>query len=874
MPVFAQTLPEKAAADTTIQPLVVMEADTITTDTLNKGPQYQSPIATEIVYDARDSIDNDVVNKKVYLYGDAIVTYGNITLKAAYIEYDFGSYTVTAAGVQDSMGVWSGLPEFKDGPNEFDGFDMKYNFKTKKAYVRKVFTEVVEGTLTGQEVKTVQGGEIIYVRKGEFCPCADPNAHTRIKVGKMKLIKDDKIVTGPGYLTLRNIPTPLAFPFGFFPNTEKKQAGILIPSYGNGQQQGYFLNNLGFYAPIGEYLDTKILADIYTRGSWGLNSLSNYNRRYKYQGNLNLQYFVRKLGDEDLRNYSEESSFNVGWRHNQDIKARPNSNFSAELNAGSSNIYRNNLNSTQNDFLSNTFRSSIRYQQRFYDSPWSFNINAGHDQNSNIGSTTESEAVYNFILPEFAINRARTFPLAGLFNDSPKQRAYEKIGLTYTGAFQNRLTARESELALNNWDNLRNNFRNGVRHGAVLTTSLKTGPVSINPSFSYNERWYFSTIGRTFDDDLQGFVPDTIAGFNRNNDWNMSVSATTKVYGMYTFRTGKIKAIRHTLTPSVTYSARPDFDARVFGFYGPNGSAGSYSPYDGAVFGGPPSGPSSSLNFTLVNNVEAKMLSRSDTASKFVKVPLIENLTGSTSYNFAADSLKLAPINLNGRTRLTKYANINARALFEPYSYVAKPNDAGTSATIGRVDRFYFANSGKLASFENGNVAINANGLNDKMFKRRAATEDVQTEGAAESGEALPVAPVKGITQIFDIPWSINFGYAFDARRVRESIMLAEGFGIVESFEIRQSIQVNGNLELLKKLKVSFTSGYDFETKMLTPTTLFFVLDLNCWEFTARVVPFGERKSFNLALFIKSSMLKDLKLEMNRNLGQGENFFF
>ncbi len=872
---LAQTLPEKAAADTLLQPLVVMEADTIATDTLPKGPQYKSPIATEIVYDARDSIDNDVINKKVYLYGDAMVTYGTITLQAAYIEYDFGSYTVTAAGVQDSAGVWSGLPHFKDGPNEFDGFDMQYNFKSKKAYVRKVFTEVIEGTLTGREVKIVEGGDIIYVRKGEFCPCADPNAHTRIKVGRMKLIKNDKIVTGPGYLTLRNIPTPLAFPFGFFPNTEKKQAGILIPSYGNGQQQGYFLNNFGFYAPINEYIDNKILADVYSRGSWGLNNLTNYNRRYKYQGNLNLQYFVRKQGDKELFNYSQESSFNVGWRHTQDIKAKPNSNFSAELNAGSSNIYRNNLNSTQNDFLSNTFRSSIRYQQRFYDSPWSFNINAGHDQNTNIGSTTNPEAVYNFILPELAVNRARTFPLDGLINDNPKQRAYEKIGLTYSSAFQNRLMANESELALNNWDNLRNNFRNGVRHGATLTTSLKTGPVSINPSFSYNERWYFSTISRTFDDNIQGFVPDTISGFDRNNDWNLSVSATTKVFGMYTFRTGRIKAIRHTLTPSVSYSARPDFDARVFGFYGPNGTLGSYSPYDGAVFGGPPSGQASSLSFTLVNNVEAKMLSRNDTASKFMKVPLIENLTGGTSYNFAADSLQLAPININGRTKLTKYANINARALFEPYSFVAEPNATGTAANIRKVDRFYFGNSGKLASFETGNVAINANGLNNKMFKGgRAASEEAVVEGKDGSGEPLPAEPAKSIVRVFEIPWSINFGYSLDARRMRESIMLPEGFGIQESFEIRQSLQVNGTLEFMKKVKVSFNSGYDFETKMLTPTTLFFVVDLNCWEFNARVVPFGERKSFNLALFIKSSMLKDLKLEMNRNLGQGENFFF
>ncbi len=869
---FAQITPENPSADTTLIQLNVLPPDTIATDTIPPDSNvYRSPIQTEVVLDARDSIDNDVVNKKVYLYGDAVVTYGTISLNAAYIEYDFATFTVTASGVQDSLGVWSGLPKFKDGANEFDGFTMQYNFKSKKAFVRQVFTEVIEGTLTGKDVKMVQGGDVIYVRKGEYCPCEDPNAKTRIKVGKLKLIKNDKIVTGPGYLALHGVPTPLVFPFGYFPNTDKKQAGIIIPGYGNGQEQGYFLSNLGFYLPINEYVDNKILADIYSRGSWALRDQVTYKRNYKYTGNLDAQYLVRKLGDKELLNYSEDRSFFVTWRHIQDIKAKPNSNFSADLSVGSSATFRNNLNANQDDFLTNTFRSNITYQKRFYDSPWSFNVNAGHDQNSN--SAGDQGAVYNFTIPEITINRTRTFPLAGLFNNGTKQRFYEKIGLTYGSAFQNRLTANESEISLNNLDNLMKDFRNGARHTVGLSTSLKAGPVTINPSFSYNERWYYSTLSRTFDPDLQSYVQDTIIGFDRNNNWNAGVSATTKVYGMYSFRTGRIKAIRHTLTPSVGYSVSPNFDARVYGFYGADGSLGSYSPYDGAVYSGPPSGASSLITFSLVNNLEAKMLSRRDTANKFVKVPIIENIQANGTYNLAADSLKLSTISLSGRTKLTKYANINARAVFDPYSYVAVQNSSGTDASIARVDRYLYNSTGKLASFENGTVAVNASGLSNAMFKRQPGASTATTEGMDENGKPLEGPDAKGGGK-FSIPWNATFGYALGVRKVRESIMLAEGFGIIDTLAITQSIQVTGGLEFFKKVKVNINSGYDFETKELTPTTLFFIVDLNCWEFNARVVPFGTRKSFNLSLFIKSSMLRDLKLEMNRNLGGDQNFFF
>ena len=441
----AQTHPDSLKTDSVpnfVNDTIVNGSDTLLItvegDTLQPiAPESNSVISSKITYSASDSIDNDVVRKKVYLYGNAKIQYEDITLTAARIVYDFENYTVHAEGVQDTLGIWEGLPNFIQGTSDFKSNQMDYNFRSKKAYVKKVQTEVIEGTLTGETVKTTDDNNIIYIKDGEYCPCQDPNAKTRFKIGKLKVIKDKQIVTGPGYMVIGKIPTPLAFPFGFFPNSEEKQAGIIIPSYGNGGTQGYYLNNLGFYLPVNDYIDTKFLGDIYTRGSWGLQNVTRYENRYKYNGQVRLQLHKKVLGDKDLNNYSELNSFFVNWSHAQDRKARPNSNFSASVNAGSTSNFRNDLNASQQDYLTNTFQSSIAYDKGFYDSPWNFNVKAGHSQNSQTGN-------YTFTLPDIAIQRARTMPLAGLFNKGTKQKFYEKLGLNYSANFKNQLDVNES----------------------------------------------------------------------------------------------------------------------------------------------------------------------------------------------------------------------------------------------------------------------------------------------------------------------------------------------------------------------------------------------------------------------------------------------
>ncbi len=833
-------------------------------DTIPEGaPAKKSGPLTDIIdYKARDSIDNDLVQRKVYLYGDAEINFGTITLKAARIVYDFEKYQVHAEGVQDTTGAWVGLPVFTDAGEAYDAFTMDYNFRSKKASIKKVETEVIEGTLTGRDVKIIDGGEVIYIARGEYCPCEDPNAKTRFRISKLKVIKDDKIVTGPGYLSFWGVPTPLAFPFGFFPNTEKKQAGLIVPSYGNAQRQGYFLNDLGFYLPIGDNIDTKMLVDLYSRGSWGVQNYTRYKKRYKHDGNFNVQYNINRLGDRDLGNFQESRLFFITWRHTQDQKAHPMSNFSADVNAGSSNTFQNNLNASQADFLTNTFRSNIRYQRSFYDSPWNLAVNLGHDQNSRTGR-------FNFTLPDIAINRARTFPLKGFLNSGTKQRWYEKFGLTYSSAFRNTLNVDESELRFDNMNSLIGQMRNGIQHRAAVTNSLKAGPLTINPTFNYTARQYFDRIEARFNPETTLFERDTVAGFFHNDDWNVGAAITTKLYGMYTFKSQKVQAVRHTLTPSVSVNYRPDFDTRQFGFYGEDGSLTSFSPYETGIFGFSPSGQQGTIGFSLINNVEAKVASKRDTSSKFTKIALLENLTINGNYNIAADSLNFSRINVSGRTSVTKYANLVFRGNFDPYAHVVSvENDR---PVIRQVDRFLVEQGQGLASFEAGNVAINANGLGSSMFERKQK-KDKPVSGEDDDDELIESALQRFITG-FKVPWTLNFGYSMDARRVRTPVEADEGFMIQDSIAFVQSIQANGSIEFFNRVRINFNTGYDFQRKELTPTTLLVNVDLNCWELNARVVPFGFRRSYSLSLNIKASMLQDLKLERNRNLGPQDNFF-
>ena len=410
-----------------------------------------------------------------------------------------------------------------------------------------------------------------------------------------------------------------------------------------------------------------------------------------------------------------------------------------------------------------------------------------------------------------------------------------------------------------------------MQHVASLSLPINAGPLTITPSFNYTERWYFKTYGQAYNEDLEIFEEDTISGFDRNYNYSFGTSVATKLYGMYSFKKGPLKAIRHTVTPSLSYSASPTFDPNIYGFYGESGNLTKFSPYANSIYSFTGSSRSESIRFTLSNNLEAKVLSRRDTTSKFKKVPIIENLTLTGNYNFAADSLKLSLINISGSTKITKYASINFSGRFDPYAYIV--NDKGRAQ---RVDVFLRETSGKLASFEGGNLSLNAAGIGSELYSRKKMPDKIVPEDD-DDPENAPIKPIvlqkKGLFEDFTVPWHLNFGYTLNANRVRYGIQQGEGYMMGDSLAIIQGITFNGDFKLFDKVQFNFTSGYDFVNMKLTPTTIFMVVDLNCWEFSARVIPFGDRRSFNLSLNIKSSMLKDLKLEKKGNFGQDDNFF-
>lgn len=803
-----------------------------------------------VVYDSRDSVVYDVLNKRVLLYGDAVVVYDNIKLEADYIEYGFETNEVYAKGRIDTAGTEIGYPVFTEGGSSFDADTIRYNFVTKKGLVHRVYTHEGENHVHSKVTKYHPNGQI-HNSKGIFTTCNAPNPHYGFHFNKLVMIPDDKIVSGGAILKFRKIPTPLMLPFGLFPLENKEKAGVLIPTWGDSPDMGFFLLNGGYYIPVSENIDTKFLGDIYTGGSWALRNFTNYKKRYRFNGNFNLDYNRQRRGDPEFPGFSRNTQFFVRWTHQQDPKARPDSRFSANVNLGSSNSFTNHLNSSQQDFLTNTFQSNIQYSKSFSGKPYSLSINARHSQNSRTQQ-------YDFTLPQATFNLSRVFlPLSFLRKDkSGAQKFYEKIGFTYQANFENRLSASESELALNNFDNLRANFRNGIRHNAGLSTSLKLWRLAINPSFNYTDRWYFQRIERSLDPETLLSRTDTVSGFYSANDWSFNTNVTTKVYGMYQFKGEKIKAIRHVMTPTVGLNLRPSFSTQQYGFFGDEGTLSSYSPYQNGIYGQPPTTRSGRINLGLVNNIEMKgAAAKSDTTgAEMRKMRLIDNLSFNTSYDMFRDSLRWSNINISGRTTLLKKININVNSSFSPYSY----NAVGQT-----INRSMFEDRGKILRFTNGNLAIGGSIQSQNKTSNRQNT----SRGSDEEMEMIENNPQMFVD--WNVPWTMNFNYTLSANRT----FFQQQDELVDSLIIQQSVMFNGDITLFQKWKLGVNSGFDFVTKEPTTTTVTLYWDLHCWELQASVVPFGIRKSYQIHVNIKASILQDLKLQRRGNLGSNQNYF-
>ena len=816
-------------------------------DSLNRLARERTVIEDIVERTARDSIVQDIAHKKVFLYGEAVVKYQDITLKADYIEVDFKTNSLYATGLPDSSGKIAGVPEFTEGKETFKAKTMTYNFKTKEGIIKNVLTQDDLGYLHGEKVKKMEDNSI-NVFHGSFTTCnLEEHPHFSFSFGKARVIPDDKIVTGPVYMEIEGVPTPLALPFGYFPNNKGRKSGILIPTYGEMDKKGFYLENGGYYWAISDKLDFQITGDIFSRGSWTIKPQLRYKKRYKYGGALNLGYGVNVISSKGSPDYEKSTDFRIRWTFKQDPKARPRSTFSADVNIITSNYVKYNT-SSLNDYLSNEFQSSVSYQTNWA-GKYYLTLSGTHRQNTKTHQVTVN-------LPELTFSINRFYPLK---RSGGKKRFYEDLSIQYN--FNARNTATTADSVFFTEQTLTEKMQNGAIHKLPISLPMKVLKYfTWSNSINITDRMYSQSIDRYWSDDtlfnnndtIVGYIKtDTIKGFKNAFDFNISSSLTTKVYGMLKIKKGPVRAIRHVFTPSLSFSYVPDFGDKKWGYYDTytdtTGREYTYSRFERSLYGSPPGQKSGSFGLVLNNNLEMKVRSRKDTITGLKKIVLIENFSFSMSYNLAADSLNLSPLRMSGRTKLWKNITLQYTSQWDPY-------DVDTNGH--RVNQFYWNTRRTILRKENSIWSLSINlRLGDKDFKKKKKPKDATTDEMDEISEN----PHEFVD--WDIPWSLNLAYNFNYTNK----ILYNDYQVLPEHKIVQTLSVSGQVNLTPKWKITFRSGWDFTAKQISYTSLNLYRDLHCWEMRFSWVPLGPRKSWNFSINVKSSVLQDLKLSRKKD---------
>ncbi|WP_158009611.1 putative LPS assembly protein LptD [Tenacibaculum todarodis] len=840
--------------------LNLTKKDTIVTDSIKP----KGIIEGLITHDAKDYTFQDAKKKTLTLYNEAHVTYTDIDLKAGIIIVDYKNNTVYATGIKDSTG-YKQRPVFKQGNQESEQDSILFNFKTKKALVYGVKTVQGDIITYGEKTKRVNDSTI-YMRNLRFTTSKKDNPDYYIATNKAKLIPGKKIIVGGSNLVLADVPTPFYLPFAYFPLSDKRTSGFIIPSWGESNSQGFFLQNGGYYFALSDYFDLTVLGDLYTNGSWGLRTDSQYYKRYKFSGNFSVRFENIKQSILGLSDYSEATNFNIRWSHSQDNKANPNARFSASVNLGSSTYYRQSQNEFNNsEFLTNTLSSSISYYRNFVGTPFNMNVTATHSQNTNTESITMT-------LPSLQVNMDRIYPFAG--KGGVQKNPIQKMGFTYSMQGEYRINTTDDEFFT---PKMFNEAKSGVKHATGTSTNLKAFKYfTLSPSINYSETWYFDKINKRFDPtsgENGAVVNDTISGFNRFNNYNVGVSLSTNIYGTFNFKKGRLKALRHTFRPSVSWGYRPDFaekhNLQVQQSIDPTDLV-TYSPFEGGIYGTPGSGVSNSIGIQLNNVLEAKMAPKDpDSDEEDEKITILNNLNFSTSYNIAADSLRWSPVSANAGTRLFKdKLALNVNATLDPYQV----NDEGQrinkfNNNIFRMSQLGVSANYSLSSkdFEKKDENKNASNPNNQNNKGNGAqdTPDVfgnNLPGSNQFPNDLGNRQNNNEnstkeTKLYNakIPWTLNLVYA----------MNYANNGLTSGIT-NNSIMFSGDFELTPKWNIGFSSGYDIDNSDFTYTRLSFSRDLDSWRFNFNWTPFGPNSSYNFFIGVKASALSDLKWEKNK----------
>lgn len=782
-------------------------------------------IKSKVRYSAEDSMRFDIVNEKVYLYGNAKVDYEDISLSASFINVDWTTREVIATYTLDSAGNDIGLPVFRQGNDEFTARVMRYNVDSRKGKIMEVYTQQGEGFIHGETIKKIDD-KSYFIRHGKYTTCDLPHPHFSISANKLKIIQDNKVVTGPAYLVIADVPTPFAIPFGYFPTRKGRSSGILFPTFGESGRLGFFFKEAGYYFGIGDYVDFAVTGDIYTLGSWATRLYSNYASRYKFNGNVALSYSKIRDGEPDVPGSSILTDFFVRWNHRQDPKANPSSVFSANVNFGSSDYFSNNI-STASNYLTNTFQSSIAWNKFWPTKPYSLSLSATHSQNTITRDVTLSIPNANFSVNRF-------YPLQRK-NVAGGSKWYEKLGISYQTNLLNTISTKDTLLFK---EESQDQFRSGMSHSVPVSTSLKVLKYfTLSPSINYNENWYLETIRKNYDENTNSVVTDTVNGFRAARYFNVNASMNTRIYGMMQFAKGKVAAVRHVLTPTVSFNYRPDFSSEAFNSYkevqtDSLGNTTKYSIFETGIFGGPPSGRSGVIGFSLDNNIEMKTRSVSDTAVTYNKVKLFESLNGGISYNLAADSLNWSNLNINARTVLLDKVNLDYSGSFDLYALDAEGR---------RINTFEFEQNRKLARMVSSRFAVGYR-LSGKSDRSEESKQKMIREN---------LGPYLDMSVPFNLTLNYNLVYSKPG---------------LDEATVNQTINAFGDLTLTPNWKLTFNTGYDFTVKDLSYTSVGIYRDLHCWEMRLNWVPFGFQQNYNFQINVKSSILQDLKLTKKNDI--------
>jgi hypothetical protein len=851
----------------------------ITSDSLNIQRDSIPPkgdIETTINYTARDSIRVSVDGKMIWLFGEAKITYGEIELEAEEITIDYGNNTMTAHGVRDSLGNRIGYPVFKNGSELYETKDIVYNFKTGRARITEVVTQQGENIIHGKTVFKNENDELLSL-ENRFTTCNLEHPHYAIVSTKTKAIPKDKIVSGPFYVEFNGIPLPAGFLFGMFPAQRESKSGIIVPSYGEERRRGFNFRGGGYFFDISEYVKLALTGDIYSKGGHALYANSSYMKRYKYNGNFNFSYSKNRLG-QNIEDRDVSNDFRLTWSHSPQSKG--SGRFAASVNAATATFNKNNnlMYGSANELASSTISnistklsSNVSYSKRFIGTPFTMGINLSHSQDL-------QTRLVDLPLPNISLNMTNLYP----FQRKGKTSILDNFSIGYSMTGTNRITnnlgrlspdSPRDSIAPFSFDNLPlffKNARKGIRQSVPVGYSFKFLKFfTMSPSLNYEEKWYFEKLNwRYVQDERTGSwiaKADTIQGFNRIANYSTSVGLNTRVFGMYFFKRGKVKAIRHVVNPSISFGLTPDFSQNNNYFQilnRPTGSSILYEPkteylsrHQGFVYGGSSMGRAGSIGFGLGNNLEMKVKGEKDTVER--KVMLLNNLSLGSSYNLMADSFKLAPISISANTNiLDNTINVNLSGSLDPYNYVRSIDEAGR-ITERRVDAYAWK-GGSLGRLTNATLSLNTN-LNPSARKKAKTTREKVGEADIPEEDKRHILEDPEAYVDFDIPWSLNIGYNLSYRRP-----ITRNATQIQRADITQTLQISGDLSLSEKWKITYNTGYHFESAQFTQTNVGISRDLHCWHMNLTWVPFGRFQSYNFTIAVKASVLQDLKLERRK----------